>query len=232
MRKIKVLLFSIILSSGLYAQQDSLLFTQNLYTIARLDTFSSPGFSITDSIYCDAFQPFRGRVFFGARVNGTVVTAPQFTFDSITQADTVGFTRRALTFRFANDTAPPFIVGPNGVIIWPIISVLVGSSYIQHAADPNDTIRINTYYYPLDIKESPLAHIYLYQISGHLNIAFGDAENLVQQVRIYDLVGQSIYSGAPDRSSNISTEGWSKSIYLCEISTFSEERRTFKFKLE
>jgi hypothetical protein len=74
--------------------------------------------------------------------------------------------------------------------------------------------------------------MYIFQLSGRLNIVFGDAENLVQQVRIYDIIGQSVYSGTPDRSKNIPTEGWNKGIYLCEISTFGGERRTFKFRVE
>lgn len=225
MPKCKLLVLFIILSGGLFAQ-DSLFFTRSVYNIPRLDTFSNNTFSITDSIYSLRSGGFIGNINFAARVNGTLVSYPQFISDTIAPNDTIGINPQPLLFRFTNDTAPPFVIGTNAVVIWPIIA---GGA---HPTPSFDSIYINTHYYPLDIKESPLAHMFIFQMGGHLNIVFGDAENVVQQVRIYDLLGQGIYADSPDRSRDIPTQGWNKGIYLCEITTFSGERRTFKFKLE
>lgn len=229
MRKINLFLLLIIISAGVYAQ-DSLYFTRNTYIVDRLNVDTS--FTIVDSLY----NPTPGivtnvRVNFGARLNGTTILTPaQFSSDSVVNSDTLypfhGNDKR-LAFHINNGQAP-FLVGPNGVVIWPII--YVNNTFV--ASSPFDSIYINTYYYPLDIKESPLAKMYIFQSGGQLNIVFGDAENVVQQVRIYDIIGQGIYSGSPDRSKNIPTAGWNTGIYLCEVITYSGERKTFKFKVE
>ena len=136
--------------------------------------------------------------------------------------------RKILNFTINNDTAPPFIIGPNTIVIWPVYYNGGSPAHIG----PNDSIIIHTYYYPLGIGDAPLAKMYIYQVPGHLNVNFGDAENIVQQVRIFDILGQEMYMNSPDRSKNINTAGWPSGIYLCEISTFNGEKRTFKFKLE
>jgi hypothetical protein len=231
MQKINVLLFALLVSSGLYAQ-DSLFFIRNSYTISRLDTFSNQTFSIVDSLYSLNLNNITGvQINFSARVNSTLVSAPQFTSDSIIPTDTIyggGNVYRSLKFTFISDTTPPFEVGPNGVVIWPIISI----NSTQYPTPTSDSIRINTYYYPLGIEESSLAKMYLFETPGLLNIVFGDAENIVQQVRIYDVLGQGVYVGSPDQSRNIPTAGWNAGIYLCEVSTATGDRRTFKFKVE
>lgn len=84
----------------------------------------------------------------------------------------------------------------------------------------------------IGLKDSPLSKIYIFWTNNRLNIRFGDAENSIQQVRIYNILGQGIYSGSAPDSKYISTPGWAAGIYFCQITTFNNETRTIKFRLE
>ncbi|MFK5004551.1 T9SS type A sorting domain-containing protein, partial [Klebsiella pneumoniae] len=59
-------------------------------------------------------------------------------------------------------------------------------------------------------------------------INFGDAENLVKQVRLYDALGKEIYSDDADRSREIPTGQWQSGIYFCEVTTISGQRKVIK----
>ena len=231
--KIKILILFVLVSVGAYAQ-DSLYFTTNVYNIGGQDTGGH--LTINDTIYNQGSFPFVGTVTFAAKVvnfSADSSLSSQFTADSLTANDTLfpppgANSYKAFTVTIINDTAPPFVIGPNTIVIWPIIK----SNATLVSDNPYDTIYINTYYYPLGLKESPLANMYIFENPGQLNIHFGDAENLVKQVRIFNVLGQSMYGGTPDKSKNIPTAGWSMGIYLCEITTWNGDKRTFKFRLE
>ena len=231
--KIKILILFVLVSIGAYAQQDSLYFTSTHYIIPGQGTGST--ISLTDTIYNQGTTPFVGTVTLAAKVinvSADTLLSSQFSADSLTASDTL-FTSptnnyKALNITINGDTAQPFAIGPNTIVIWPIIK----TNGTLMPDNRFDTIYINTTYYPLGIKESPLAHMYIFETPGLLNIHFGDAENLVQQVRIINILGQDMYSGSPENSKNIPTAGWSMGIYLCEITTMSGDKRTFKFRLE
>jgi hypothetical protein len=194
---------------------------------------SAPTFTVTDTLYNEGASPFIGTVTLSARVDTVPLTPAQFSADSLSTADTLesfpaAGSYKVLHITVIGDTLPPFIVGPNTIVIWPIISV----NNVRVPINPADSIYIYTYYYPLAIKESPLARMYIFETSDMLHVNFGDAENIVQQVRIYNTMGQSMYAGSPDWSANIATSGWSVGIYFCEITTESGEKRTFKFRVE
>lgn len=230
MRKIKILvLFVLVLSFGSRAQ-DSLFFSRTVYAIPE----SIPSFGFNDTITNLGTVPFTGyTVIFTARVNNdtTLLTYPRLTYDSILPSDSLlPGNSKELTFNLNNDTAPPFVVGTNAVVIWPIITI--NSTNIP--INPADSIFINVTYDTLatGIAGTSLVKMYIFQTPGHLNVNFGDAENLVQQVRIVDVLGQGLYSGPADKSKNIPTTGWITGVYLCEITTYSGEKRTIKFRLE
>lgn len=228
MRKINILLLFILITLGSYAQ-NILVFDTSTYNIGIINHLT-PSITIFDSIYNDSSFVFNGSLSFGARVNSFVTSAPQFT-NTYNANDTVfnPGVRKSVSFTIL-DSIPPgggFIIGPNTIVIWPIYDRgttpfgAVDSIYI-HA----------TYDTMTGIAGTSLLQIYIFQTPNRLNINFGDAENLVQQVRICDIMGQGIYAGSPDRSKNIPTAGWNTGIYLCEITTFTGEKRTIKFRLE
>jgi hypothetical protein len=230
MRKAGIFLFFIVLISIVSKAQDSLAFRQSSYTVLNTDT--SQSFTIEDTIYNEGPTVFSGSVTFAARANGTLLNSSQFVSDSVIPAvdslQAFGGSSKGLRFTIINnyDTAPPFIVNPIGVVIWPIIN---------SGATPTpafDSIYITAYHFPLGLLIAPLAKMYLFQTTDHLNINFGDADNLVQQVRIYDILGRGMYTGTADRSKDINTAGWNSGIYLCEITTYSGEKRTIKFRLQ
>ncbi len=225
MRKINILLFFILITICTYAQ-DTLHFVTTQYNIPNITDTGI--FLITDTLYNTGPFTVYGPVTFQARINSTIASASQFTSSpAIPANDSIPRNQTRQMLFTIHDSIPPgggFEIGPNLVVIWPV--------YNGGHAGPTDSIRINTYYYPLGIADAPLAKMYIFQTSGHLNINFGDAENIVQQVRIYNILGQGVYAQAPDRSKNIYTSGWSSGIYLCEVTTYNGDKRTFKFKLE
>jgi hypothetical protein len=120
-------------------------------------------------------------------------------------------------------TSPLYRVGPSTIVIWPL--------YNGNPAGSVDSIGFTVYTWPLGIDENPLARAFLYQSNGSLLINFGDAENLVKQVRIYDILGKEIYADAADRSHRIPTAQWQSGIYLCEITTTTGQRKVIKINL-
>jgi hypothetical protein len=235
MRKIKILVFFVLLLSFGSRAQDSLFFSNTFYSVTFVDTTLS--FTIYDTISNLGSVPFTGAsVKFAAKVNNNVAlifSSPRLVYDSIAPSDTLypgGGNYKALSYTVNSDTAPPFVVGTNAVVIWPIITI----NGTNIPINPADSIFINVTYDTLatGIAGTSLVKMYIFQTPGRLNINFGDAENLVQQVSIYDILGQGMYAGSADKSKNIPTTGWTTGVYLCEITTYSGEKRTIKFRLE
>jgi hypothetical protein len=228
MRKISILLLFIGITLGSYAQ-DTLHFVTNNFSL-NIDTTANTAITIQNGLYFTGRDSaFSSIITFKARVDTTIIDTPRF-LSPIYDTTNI-FSRgvsKVLTFTIKNDTSPPFTIGNNTIVVWPVYHMGNNLGYIG----PNDSIHISANYIPLGIADAPLAKMYIYQIPGHLNIVFGDAQNIVQQVRIVNVLGQSIYTGAPDRSKNILTAGWNQGIYLCEVSTYQGEKRTFKFRIE
>lgn len=229
MRRIYLIAFLIISSLCSYAQ-DTIHFTNTHYFIGGLDTTTNHSFTVTDTMYNFGPHIIGGPISFNAKVNGTIVDSTVYRsastispFDSL-----VPLNPKVVAFTLHNDTAPPFIVGPNTVVIWPVYHVNGSPGYVG----VNDSIIINADYYPLGLADAPLAKIFIYQLPGQLAIHLGDAENQVKQVRIYNIIGQSVYADSPEHSEKVNTSGWISGIYLCEVTTYSGEKRTLKFKLE
>ena len=229
MRKINLLLVLILITAASYAQ-DSLRFVNTFYNVSFIDT--SRQFSIDDTLYNAGSSLITGdSIIYGASLNGATLNDTSLNHPSnvVIPSDTLfpGLANYKVV-HLVVDSSPAYQIGPNTIVIWPII---------HRSGFPipfySDSIYINvTYSRVTGIAGTSLLHMYIFQTPGHLNVNFGDAENLVQQVRIYDILGQGIYGGSPDRSKNIPTAGWNKGIYLCEITTLSGEKRTIKFKLE
>ena len=224
MRRINLLLLLILVTLGSYAQ-DSLRFTNTSFNTFLIDT--SGGFTITDSIYNYGIAPVTDSVAYRANLNSSVYSGFSVT-PQILPADTL-YTGVSKQITITIDTAQQFLIGPNTIVIWPVI---------YHGGSPvsgtTDSIYITVTYDTIHtgIAGSSLIRMYIFETPGRLNINFGDAQNLVQQVRIYDVIGQSIYTGSPEKSEDIPTAGWNAGIYLCEISTFTGEKRIIKFRIE
>ena len=229
MRQINLVLVLILATLASYAQ-DSLRFTRTSYSISFAD--SSRRFSINDTLYNAGSSLITGdSIVYGASLNGAPFsdTGTNSPGNVVNPSDTFfpGIANYKSVVIIA-DSSPAYQIGPNTIVIWPII---------YHNGTPvpyyTDSVYINvTYSRITGIAGIALLRMYIFQAQDRLNVNFGDAENLVQQVRIYDILGQGIYAGSPDRSKNIPTAGWNKAIYLCEITTFSGEKRTIKFRLE
>jgi len=116
-----------------------------------------------------------------------------------------------------------FKTGPNIVIIWPIY---------KGAPTPRDSVYKRIYVIPTGIEEQIASRIYLYQQGKHILINMGTVENLVKQVRIYNILGDLMVTNSATNSPTISTENWAKGIYICEVIMNNDERKTIEFLLE
>jgi hypothetical protein len=231
MRRIYIFLFFILISICSQAQ-NFLVFDTSTYNIGVINSLTG-SINISDSIYDnDTSYIYYGNISFGARVNSHIADNSQFNYHINTTDNLFKFIpgqRYPVSFTIHDSTPPAggFIMGPNTIVIWPVYH-RGGSPF-----GPVDSIYIHATYDTLTgLAGTSLLKMFVFQTTGRLNINFGDAENLVQQVRIFDVLGKSIYAGPPDQSKNIPTAGWNTGIYLCEILTFTGEKRTIKFRME
>ena len=206
--------------------QSFLKLTDTLYFVNATPTDTS---SILDSIYNTSATPFTGLVKFQAKATVGGLDSSLGQIDSVSfAADTLNAlgtpaTAKALHIHIPYSN-PVFIGGPTGVVIWPV--------YIGGAAGPYDSIKVVVTMPTVGLEEAPLAKMYLLQFAGSLSIRFGDYENLIKQVSLYDVTGRMVFSGTSQNSKNIPTSGWTTGIYFCELTTYHGERRTIKFVLQ
>ena len=176
-----------------------------------------------DTIYNAGSTPFLGPLWLYTHID-TVNSYPDSIY-LLVNNDTLYPGRgngRAFSHIF-HITSPLYVRGTNVVVIWPV--------YNGNPSGSGDSIGFTVYAWPLGIDENPLARAYLYQSNGSLLINFSDAENLVKQVRIYDILGKEIYADTAERSHSIPTAQWQSGIYLCEITTTSGQRKVIKINL-
>ena len=223
MRKLSLILIILLFTISLQAQNVNLSFVNTQFS--TYTTHFGDSLTLFDSIRnTNTLNSFHGTVTLGAKVNNTPLTYPEV--DSVllsnTTLDSSGSLMPCAIHLFFHN--PLYQVGPNVVVIWPI--------YNGGHAGPNDSIRITIMIIPLGIAESPLSKIYLYQGGDLLHLAFGDAQNLVQRVRIYDILGKTVYNDNPDNAKNIPTNGWQQGIYICEITSTNGERKTLRVRID
>jgi hypothetical protein len=225
MRKLYFVILLAIISSQVDAQAFLKFKYTNYSPLAVVDT--NQILTINDSVYNSSHTTsFSGTIFYGANLNGLPFPISDSTFIStLTPLDTGGtpFTGQPALFHLPLDS-PAFVNGSNGVIIWPLDRA--------HNVLGDTVHLIINISYLAGIEEAPLGKIYIIQRNGSLNIQFGDAQNIVQQVSLYNIEGQRIFTGSTDQSRNIPTAGWSSGIYFCEIKTYKGETRTIKFVLQ
>jgi hypothetical protein len=236
MRKLYLFVVATVFCLHAGAQTADIRFTITSDTVTVTNTDS--GFIINDDIYNVGLQQYQGVVGYGARmytaVGDTILNNGNAIDSTIlsTALDTGGVANVAVAIHIPVRGNPYFAVGPPiGVIIWPLYTAPNGNQHV--AVGPNDSLRVTVTVLPaLGIEESSLTRMYLIQHSGSLNIQFGDYRDLIQQVSLYNIEGQLMYTGSAEHSQNIPTGNWSEGIYFCQITTYKGEKRTIKFVLQ
>lgn len=223
MYKLSNLLIALLFVSSLQAQIPHLVFSQTQF--GTLTRHLGDSIVIQDSMYnTSTTQIYHGSVILGARVNSNIL--PYNAIDSIlflnTTFDSLGGIKPcAIVLHIQNIN---FQVGPSAIVIWPI--------YNGGNAGPADSIRLTVLVVPLGIEESPLSKMYLFRGPNILNIGFGDAQKWIQQVRIYDMLGKTIYNDSAENSKHITTTGWQPGIYICELLSTQGERKTLRIRID
>jgi hypothetical protein len=220
MKKIYLLIILVCAAFYTQAQTSIIRFTKLLDSLSVNQTVQP---TYTDSVYNVSSTPIVNTLFFDARVNDSLLlNADSINFSAGAPLDTFG---SPAAFFFTVPTHIPALVsGPNLIVVWPIRN--------GNVIGPLDSLKLKVNLTLLGLEEKPLAKMYITQRTGSLNVQFGDDQNIVQQVSLYDLNGQRIFSGSADQSKSIPTGGWSSGIYFCEIKTYKGETRTIKFVLQ
>ena len=113
--------------------------------------------------------------------------------------------------------APYFIPGPDVVVVWPISTAPIGDSVVINLNISTPTAIGNT-------NQLKLSYIIL---SDKILVQNIGTENPIEQVRIYNIMGQ-VVSESQGTSSDIPTGMLSSGIYVCELRS-GDKRSIIKF---
>jgi hypothetical protein len=113
--------------------------------------------------------------------------------------------------------APYFIPGPDVVVVWPISTAPIGDSIVIN-------LNINGATGITSANQLKLSYLVLSDKIVWTNTA---TENPIEQVRIYNLIGQTIYSTNGDNN-EVPTNQLNSGLYICEIRS-ADKRSIIKF---
>lgn len=113
--------------------------------------------------------------------------------------------------------APYFIPGPDVVVVWPISTAPIGDSIVINLNINGATGIANT-------NQLKLSYLVLRDKIVWTNT---ETKNPIEQVRIYNLVGQTIYSTSGD-SNEVPINQLNSGLYICEIRS-ADKRSVIKF---
>lgn len=113
--------------------------------------------------------------------------------------------------------APYFIPGPDVVVVWPISTAPIGDSIVINLNINGATGIANT-------NQVKLSYLVLRDKIVWTNT---ETKNPIEQVRIYNLIGQTIYSTSGD-SNEVPINQLNSGLYICEIRS-ADKRSVIKF---
>lgn len=113
--------------------------------------------------------------------------------------------------------APYFIPGPDVVVVWPISTAPIGDSIVINLNINGATGIANT-------NQLKLSYLVLRDKIVWTNT---ETKNPIEQVRIYNLIGQTIYSTSGD-SNEVPINQLNSGLYICEIRS-ADKRSVIKF---
>lgn len=113
--------------------------------------------------------------------------------------------------------APYFIPGPDVVVVWPISTAPIGDSVVIN-------LTING---PTTIAEGNELKMNYIVLADKIMLQNTDIENIIEQVRIYNIMGQVAYT-ANGNTNDIPIRSLTKGVYICELRS-GDKRSVFKF---
>jgi hypothetical protein len=117
---------------------------------------------------------------------------------------------------------PPFIQGPNGLVVWPV--VLQSSNVVIISDSVSVTV---IYAFPAAINEPNDKNLKVYMSDQQLLIQ-GDGEHLMKDVKLYDIMGSVIAERAITTSGVLSMNSYSEGIYFAAITFADNTRQVFR----
>ena len=200
----------------------------------RIGNLALGPFHIGDSvilnitIHNDSAASYSGRILLGSIVgsdttridtlpSGTIYYPNYSFFDSIRPFDSIV---RGIIIRV---TDPPFIVGPSGVVIWPIVKDSNGDF-----VSSTDTLRTILFALnPLGIADLEDLNIKVFMDEGQLLIQ-ADLDSKLKEVKLYSISGALLAQKALSLSTAIDMNSFSDGVYFAEVWFADNTRRVIK----
>ena len=229
MKRMKLLLLAAgLLCSGLTNAQ-----SVNL----RLDTGALNGIgtlshlqvdSIPLIIHNDSSVAFVGYITMGSSINGALmdsidnVPGAAVYYPTSGDTETIPAHDSILRYLVVTGQNPPFIQGPNGLVVWP-----VSQFYPQRAHISDSISTVIIFSYPAAINEPNINNLKVYMSGSELLIQ-GDGEHLLKEVKLYDVTGQVLTQKAITVSGNLDMDSYAGGIYFAEITFADNTRQVFR----
>ena len=166
------------------------------------------------TIYNYGNMPFNDSIVFGLLHNGTNIANPSIFPRPYTGPPTVHMNPGdSIRLNIAIVvTQADFIVGPTGVVIWPIArnQIIVVHDSIAAAFNITQTAGIND----LSSIENQFKSILL---NGELHVTSSANPDLLQEVNLYNVTGQQLFTSHESLPMNIPVENYPAGVYLLQF---------------
>jgi hypothetical protein len=117
---------------------------------------------------------------------------------------------------------PPFIQGPNGLVVWPKV---LQSSRPVLISDSASTVL--NFQFPAAINEPNDKNLKVYVVGQQLLIK-GDGEHLLKSAALYDVTGNAVHQQSVTINGVVNMEPYAEGIYFAEITFADNTRQVFK----
>ncbi len=180
------------------------------------------------TIHNDSAASYAGRILLGSIVgsdttridtlpSGTIYYPSYNLFDSIRPLDSIV---RSLIIRV---TDPPFIVGPSGVVIWPIVE-----NHNGYFISSTDTLRTILFALnPLGVADLGDLNLKVFMDEDQLVIQ-GEVDSKLKEVKLYNIGGALLAQKALSLSTAIDMTSYSDGVYLAEVWFADNTRKVIK----
>ena len=229
MKRMKLLFFAACLFwvGGVNAQADLRIVSPQFSSIGTL--FHNEIDSIPIIIYNDSSTTFLGTISISSSINGHYADSIDDTpgqavyYPNSTETDTIAQGDSILRYLVVTGVTPPFIQGPNGLVVWPIVV----SSNLNFVRIPDSLGTTVLFEYPAAINEPNDKNLKVYMLGQQLLIK-GDGEHLLKTAVLYDVTGAIIHQQTVTTNGVVNMEPYSEGIYFAEITFDDNTRQVFK----
>ena len=201
----------------------------------RIDSLNIPTAHLGDSlatvtvtVHNDSLTSYVGKILFGSRINTDTATIDTLAsgavyYPNYNSLDSIGPHNSVVLHLVFHIVNPPFIVGPSGVVIWPIVNNN-GSGFISST----DTLRTTLYVLnPLGEADIEGSNLKVFMDEEQLLIQ-ADWDSKLKMVKVYSVNGSLLTERQLSLSTAINMSAYSEGIYFAEVWFADNSRKVIK----